>query len=538
MKRTLAVFYVLFIACFASYSQNTHRPNILWISCEDMSPHLSFYGDSTISTPHLDKLAREGVVYTNVYATAGVCSPSRSALITGMNQATIGGQHMRTLNNTFPEKTGLPKSYSIVPPAYVKAFPEYLRAHGYYCSNNVKTDYQFEAPPTVWDESSNKATWRNRKPGQPFFAVFNFTVTHESQVWVRKDLPLHADPAKIKVPPYYPNTDTVRKDMARFYSNIVDMDRMVGDLLRQLDEDGLADSTIIFFWSDHGDGLPFAKRELYDRGLRIPLVVRFPGKRHAGTRNDDLLSTIDFAPTVLSLAKIKPPSYMQGKAFLGLYKDARPNKYIYAARDRMDSEYDRVRAVRDMRFKYIRNFRPELPLYQNIEYRLNMDMMRQLLRLRDEGKLDSVQMKWFVSHKPKEELYDTRNDTSELHNLAGDPNYQQQLLEMRAAMDEWLSTHKDYGAIPEKEMIKQMWNGQDHPPVTAEVVIAKRGDKVVLSSATEGASIGYKIFARGESGKGSWRVYTEPFAVAAGDTLQVIAQRIGYEPTGVKTKRF
>ncbi len=220
--------FFLQLLFFSSFAQSTERPNVLWISCEDISPRLSFYGDSTIKTPNLERLASEGVVYDNVFTTAGVCAPSRCAIITGVNQVTAGGHNMRTLDNELPEQKGVPKSYSIVPPPEIKAFPEYLRAQGYYCTNNFKTDYQFEAPPTVWDETSYDATWRNRKPGQPFFAVFNYVITHESQVWKRKDHPLHVDPSTVSVPPIYPDTKTVRKDIARFYSNIIDLDSLIG----------------------------------------------------------------------------------------------------------------------------------------------------------------------------------------------------------------------------------------------------------------------------------------------------------------------
>ena len=170
------------------------KPNILWISAEDMSPRLSMYGDNTIKSPNIERLAREGIVYENVYTTAGVCAPSRNAIITGSYQTYNGGHNMRTLNNTYPEQTGLPKSYSVVMPPEVKCFPEYLRSAGYYTTNNNKTDYQFEAPPTAWDEISNKATWRNRPKGKPFFSVFNFNTTHESQIWANADKPLSVDP--------------------------------------------------------------------------------------------------------------------------------------------------------------------------------------------------------------------------------------------------------------------------------------------------------------------------------------------------------
>jgi N-sulfoglucosamine sulfohydrolase len=502
-------------------------PNILWISCEDLSPHFDFYGDNSVATPNLSRLSREGITYDKVFTTAGVCAPSRCAIITGVNQVTAGGHNMRTL--LIPEKTGLPKSYSIVTPDGIKAFPEYLRAKGYYCTNNSKTDYQFVAPPTVWDESSDKASWRNRKKGQPFFAVVNFMVTHESQVWMRKKHTMHVDPSKVKIPLFYPDTDTVRRDVARFLSNVADLDSLVGNLLHQLEEDQLMENTIIFFWSDHGDGLPFFKRELYDRGLHVPLVIRFPGKTDAGKRDARLISSIDFAPTVLSLAGIKPPTYMQGKAFLGKYKAMEHHTYVYAARDRMDSEYDRVRAVRDTRYKYIRNFHPELPLYQNIDYRLQQGMMKDILRLKVKGELNSTQMKWFVPTKPTEELYDLSNDPYELNNLATDAKQQATLNRLRNEMDRWLREAKDLGAMEEKQLIASMWHG-DHPPSTAAVVIDIGGDNLVkLSCATSSASIGFKIIDADGSEPVSWNVYTQPFKLSKGQTVKAVAQRIGFE---------
>jgi N-sulfoglucosamine sulfohydrolase len=518
-------------------AQQQQRPNILWISCEDLSPHFDFYGDKTVKTPNLSRLAGEGVVYDNVFTTAGVCSPSRCAIITGMNQITAGGHNMRTLLNTFPEKTGLPASYSIVTPISVKAFPEYLRASGYYCTNNAKTDYQFDAPATVWDESSAQATWRNRKPGQPFFAVVNLMVTHESQVWARKKHPLHVDPTAVKVPPYYPDTKIVRADMARFMSNIVDLDSLVGTILQQLREDNLMDSTVIFFWSDHGDGLPNYKRELYDRGTHIPLVIRFPDGQNAGTRNDRLISSIDLAPTVLSLAGIRTPSFMQGRAFLGTHQVNEPHQFVYAARDRMDSEYDRVRAVRDKQFRYVRNFRPNLPAYQNVEFRLQQEMMVEMLSLKEKGQLNEVQMRWFAPSKPEEELYDMKSDPYELKNLAADPAYTAQLALMRTEMDRWLAMANDQGATPEKELIKKMWNGGDKPPVTAPVVVTASRNLVTLTCATAGASIGYKIIKQGEA-ETAWIPYSRPFRIVTGATLKMFAHRIGYEASGETTKQF
>jgi N-sulfoglucosamine sulfohydrolase len=501
-------------------------PNILWISCEDMSPRLGCYGDTTIPTPNIDRLAREGIRFSNAFCTAGVCAPSRNAIITGMYQTSTGGHNMRTLNSTYPEKTGLPRQYAIVPPPDVRAFPEYLRKAGYYTTNNVKTDYQFEEPPTVWNEVSAKAHWRNRRADQPFFAVFNNTVTHESQVWQRKELPLRVDSARIKVPPYYPDTKTVRQDMARFYSNIRDMDDWVGGLLKQLEDDGLLDNTIIFFWSDHGDGLPFVKREIYDRGIRVPLIVRFPDGQGATTVRSELLSMIDLAPTVLSLADLPTPKTMQGRAFLGKFAEKKPRSYVFAARDRLDSEYDRVRTVHDGRYQYIRNFYPERPLYMDIAFRKQQPMMAEMLQLRDEGKLNAVQMNWFRPTKPAEELYDLQTDPYELTNLADQPAQANHLKRLRRELDRWQAETGDLGGIPEKELVRQWWQGRNEPPVTATPQIRQQGNQLVVSCTTPGASIAYQL---GDNPTDAgWEVYRQPLRLPSSTRLTVVAQRIGY----------
>jgi arylsulfatase A-like enzyme len=239
------------------------------------------------------------------------------------------------------------------------------------------------------------------------------------------------------VPPIYPDTEIIRKDIARNYTNIQRMDEMVGKVLKELEEDGLLDKTIIFFYSDHGSGLPFYKRELYDRGLRVPMIIRFPDKKLAGTWNDELVSFVDFAPTALSIGGVPVPDYIQGQAFLGDQKANTPRKYIYAARDRMDSEYDIVRAVKDKRYKYIRNYQPDKPVMQDIQYRLNMDMMNELIKLNKEGKLNEAQSLWFRKSKPVEELYDTEQDPFELKNLADDPKLKDKLAELRQAHEQW-----------------------------------------------------------------------------------------------------
>ncbi len=505
----------------------TPKPNILWISAEDLSPRMAAYGDSTVATPNLDRLANEGVVYDHAYTSAGVCAPSRNAIITGRYQISNGGHNMRTLYSTYPEKTGLPKSYNSVPPAGVKLFPEYLRAAGYYTSNNIKTDYQFEAPVTVWDEVSDQADWRGREDGQPFFSVINFTTTHESQIWARADHKMRADPAKVPLPPYYPDNEISRTDVARHYSNLSELDDQIGEVLAKLEEDGLLENTIIFFWGDHGDGLPFYKREVYKRGLHIPLIARFPNKIKAGTRDNTFINAIDFAPTMLSLAGIQTPQNMQGKAFLGEYKSATDHEYIFGARDRLDSEYDRVRSAMDRQYQYVRNFQPEKPLYMDIEYRKNMPMMQMILEKKEAGELNEDQLFWFKETKPAEELYDLREDPYQLHNLADNPEHLETLERFRAVMDQWLAEIEDLGAIDEKELVKNMWNGCDQPPHTAKPVVYQAGDKTTISCMTSGASIAYR-----EAEKKRWEVYQNELTLKTG-TYETTAMRVGYEPSEI-----
>jgi arylsulfatase A-like enzyme/lysophospholipase L1-like esterase len=504
------------------------RPNIIWLSVEDMSPRLGCYGDATVPTPNIDRLARKGVRFTRAYTTAGVCAPSRNAIITGRIQTSNGGHNMRTLMNTYPEKTGLPKSYSVVMPVGVKHFAEYLRAEGYYCTNNAKTDYQFDEGATFWDESSNKAHFRNRKPGQPFFAVFNCNTTHESQVWERSKRPLRVDPKNVKVPPIYPDTDSVRLDIARFYTNISEMDDWVGERIKELEEDGLLGNTIVMFWSDHGDGLPYVKREVTDRGIHIPLVMRFPVADKKIGINDRLTSSIDFAPTVLSLAGIRPPDNMQGKAIYGQYASSTEHQYVFAARDRMDSEYDRVRSVFDGQFQYVYNFFPGLPRYMDLEYRKQQPSMREILRLRDAGKLNSTPMRWFESKGSVEEFYDVKNDPYQLNDLSKDPKFAAELDRFRNIFREWQKAVPDMGSIPEKKMIADMWNGQTSPPVTKQPLIFVSGTHVGIADETLGASIAYKVIGKDGNVPDRWEVYKGPFAILQGQRVEAKAQRIGF----------
>lgn len=516
------------------YAQN--KPNIIWLSAEDLSPRMGCYGNFTVPTPNIDKLAKQGVLYRNVFTTAGVCAPSRNAIATGRIQTSNGAHNMRTLSNTYPEKTGLPKQYSVVMPAEVKHFAELMRANGYYCTNNSKTDYQFQDIPSIWDESSATAHYKNRKEGQPFFAVFNSTITHESQVWARSKNPLRVDPTNVKLPPYYPDTDSVRLDVARFYSNVSELDDWVGEKMKELEDNGLLENTIVMFWGDHGDGLPFFKREIYDRGIRVPFIVRFPnafktkGQKPANSTENRIISAIDWSATVLSLANIPTPKWMHGKAFLGKYSTKEGHSYIFAARDRLDSEYDRVRSVSDGNFQYIRNFFPEKPLYMDIDFRKQQASMREILRMRDHGQLTETQMIWFKQTKPLEEFYDIKSDPFQLVNLIDDPKYKSKIESFRKVFNDWQKKVYDYGAIDEKSLVNQMWESQASPPVTAKPELKIVKSLLTIKSVTPGASIVYKII-ENENEPQRWEVYTKPLRIPPNAKVKAMAQRIGFQPS-------
>jgi N-sulfoglucosamine sulfohydrolase len=521
------------------------RPNIVWISNEDMSPRLGAYGDSLARTPNLDRLAKESIRFTNAFTTAPVCAPSRAAIITGMHQNAIGAQHMRTTEDRVPE---LPGPYLAVPPFYVKAFPEYLRAAGYYTTNRAKTDYQFGVPFTIWDDLGAKAHWRNRPDrNQPFFSVFNIEVTHESRIFptspARKGKPLVTDPREVPVPPYYPDTPAVREEIARVYDNIADMDTQVGELLKQLEDDGLADNTIVFYWSDHGDGMPRAKRSLYDSGLHVPLMIRWPKGLNppvaSGTINPQLVSFVDLAPTVLALAGVDAPTHLQGRVLVGPAAAPEP-EFVFAARDRMDIEYDMMRAARDRRYLYVRNFQPELPYAGHIPYRNQSDIMQDWFRLQAEGKLTGPPTAWMRTNRPPEELYDTTADPHQITNLAAEPAHRARLERMRQAVEMWMTRSGDQGLVNEPEMIQRMWPGGVQPETAAPYVISRRSADVKRESSlevtaptelviyvpTQGASIGYTT----EEGPApTWRLYTGPIRVTGPTTIRAKAIRYGYK---------
>ncbi len=519
------------------------RPNIIWISTEDLSPHLGCYGDKIAQTPNLDKLATEGVRFTNVYTTSAICAPCRAGIITGMYQTSIGCMHMRT--TSYRRSVENPIEFKAVPPHYVKAFTEYLRVAGYYCTNNSKTDYQFAkdpVPESIWDESSNTAHYKNRPDkNQPFFAVFNHLGTHESQNWdISK---VKTDPKSVVVPPYYPDNEIVRRNIAKLYDNIARLDTFVAKLLKELDKEGVAENTIVFFWGDHGDGLPRAKRWLYDSGLNIPLIIRWPGHLQPGSVNNQLISSIDFGPTVLSLAGVKVPVHMQGQPFLG-NQASEPRQFVFGARDRVDESYDMIRSVRSKNFLYIRNFYPNEPFNIWVPYLSKMPIMQEMMRLQAEGKLNRPQQQWMANTRPPEELYDVEADPFQINNLCDQPKYQKVLGEMRIQQDQWTVKTGDMGRLNESEMIEQMWPGGKQPITDKPYFIVNapedRGSKNYQTGGTysspmtlgfycptHGASIVYKI--KGER-QSAWKLYSGAIHLPKGSsTVRIKAVRYGYK---------
>jgi len=527
---TIIAVGLLCLSCVTGEKEHIQSPNILCLVCEDISPYLACYGDPVALTPNLDQLASEGIRYTRMYSVSGVCAPSRNALITGMYPSSIGGNNMRTGNRrrveNVPDSLQIPP-YQCTPPSYVKCYTEYLREAGYYCTNNAKEDYQFKVPRSAWDESSPKAHWQNRPEGQPFFAIFNFIRSHESQIWAWEQEPWIIHPDSVRIPPYYPDTPLIRRDIARMHSNNTIMDREVGEMIDQLKEDGILENTIVIFYSDHGGPMPRGKRELLESGTLVPFMVRFPGQEYAGTVVDELCSFVDIPATILSLAGVEVPEYMHGQAFLGKQK-AEPREYIFSARDRMDEWFDCRRAVRDSRYRYIRNYRPDIGAYLDLGFRTSMNTMQELIKARDHGTLNGEQSYWFRTEKAIDELYDLENDPFELHNLAMDPEYLDIKERLGAALDQWIMEIDDKGVKyrTEKELMLNMWPGGDQPETGLPQLVVANGE-VEISCRTEGASLVYQVNHRGIH-HGHWWLYSDPVNVEPGDTITAIAHRIGF----------
>ena len=438
--------YLFFSSC--SKEKPKDLPNILWLTSEDNSPFLGCYGDKFATTPNLDQFAAEGFLYTHTFANAPVCAPARNTIITGVYACSNGNQHMRSY---------YPKS------EIVKTYPEYLREAGYYCTNNSKTDYNTNTidPDRIWDECSREAHYKNRQPGQPFFAIFNTTISHES--CIHKSIPgvkLRHSPEEVPIPPYHPATPEMKHDWAQYYDKVEDMDTWIGDKLKELDDLGLSDNTIVFYYGDHGGVLARSKRYVYESGTHVPFIIRIPSKykylfpsKKPGDKVGRLISFVDLAPTLLSIAGIVVPDFMQGNAFLGDQKSKDP-EYAYMFRGRMDERYDMCRAVRDHKYRYIKNYMPYRIYGQHLEYLWRAPSIGSWEQAFLDGECNEIQS-IFWKPKPSEELYDTENDPWEVNNLADDPEYREVLQRMRRANKEWMMRVYDTGLVPEADRIQR-----------------------------------------------------------------------------------
>jgi arylsulfatase A-like enzyme len=517
------------------------RPNIVLVVFEDMSPRIGALGDSTANTPTLDQIASESLVFKNAFTTSGVCAPSRSSLITGVHQQSLGTHHMRTKGVIPGLKGGGPIEYEAVPPAEVKAFPELLRRAGYYTSNNGKTDYQFGNPSSIWDISEQDANWQGRSEGQPFFAMINIMQTHESYLWPsdrKSDDPLvqavtkrnqtefkdriqQTNPNQVTVPPYLPDTPVVRRDIATVYDNITFSEQMLRQVMESLESAELLDETIVIVTSDHGDGLPRMKRSVYDSGIHVPLMVRFPtSSRRVGVEHR-LVSFVDLAPTILGLAGLKVPDWYQGIDIFG----SEQRSFVFAAEDRHDSVMSRTKAVRSHHFKYIRNYVQE-PVLRPLAFRDHLPTMQEIWRLNDSEGLNTLQSAW-LQQRPAEELYALTDDPHETKNLATDPRYASNLQGLRESMDHWIEQVADLSAVDEVQMINQMWP-DGIQPITSRPVLKIENNLMTMTSSTNTASISYLI----QSGSGEpndWQLYTGPTAIPNdAEKITVIAERYGY----------
>lgn len=534
------------------------RPNILWITTHDINPHLGAYegtwpGAEYAVTPNLDRLAAEGALYENAFASAPVCAPSRSAIMTGCHPSAIGTLHMRT---------------KAVPPPEVRLFTEYFREAGYYTTNNVFTDFQVQTPRTAFDDCSTEAHWRNRPtPETPFLAIFHSKITHESQIYLddedfaaataRVEDDERHNPDTAPLPPYYPDTAVFRQAWARYSDLVTQMDHWVGDLLRDLDDDGLTESTLVVFWSDHGLGMPRGKRWVHEAGLREPLLVRWPSVLAPGTRRTELVHLLDLAPTMLTACGLPVPEHMHGRPLLdGAGNHLAPNRYTFGARDRIDEQMDASSTVRDERYRYIRNAHPDRSPMQHSEYPDRMSTWREMRLLAFEeanqiargerrSRFDDLQRSVVGPTKPAEELYDVQADPHETVNLSADPSRTADLDRLRAALDEWTAAYGAMSAIPEHEL-HETWRPGGRMQVTSAPQVVEVAGAFEATCETPGASIGWttdpprpvrpltdleEVIGAPEDDGRHWHLYHRPVRRDEAPRIWFRAWRLGFEPS-------
>ncbi len=500
---------------------SVERPNILVISCEDISPYLGCYGDTVAKSPNLDNFSREAIRHTDMYTTVGVSSPSRYSLVTGRYSSVDGANYMRI--NHFD------KSAEVVAPAGVKCYTEYLRAEGYYCTNNNKTDYQFTSPLSVWDESGVKAHWLNAPEGAPFYAVFNLNVTHESVIWKNTDAKLFVKPEDVVLPPYYPDNEIVRHDMAVMYSNIARMDTQFEELYTELKESGKLDDTIVIFYSDNGGPIPRGKRELLDSGTKVPFMIRFPDGTGAGTVCRDMNMFVDIPATILSLAGLDIPENMHGRAMYGDEK-GKKRDFVFGATDRFDEQIEKRASIRDERFLYVKNYMPNQSTYRPVGYRLQMPMMRNMLELYKAGELNEVQSQWFDVPNCDEQLFDCVADPYNIHNLVGDERYAKTLRKMRKSFEkEWIAKYNyEWVKFDESDFTKRM-RPDGVKPECPRAQYEIEGGVVKLTNLGDCYSAVY----RGVGDK-QWKVYAGEIAISPSQSVEVRLCRIGFNDSKPK----
>jgi N-sulfoglucosamine sulfohydrolase len=454
------------LAMTLPFASAADRPNILWISLEDITPMMGCYDDPYAHTPVFDKLASEGVRYTKAYSIAPVCSTSRSSIITGMYPSSLGTHHHRSNVGQSP--------------AFVKMLPNLMRDAGYYTSNNAKKDYNIGG--VQWHESSKTAHWRNRaNKEQPFFSVFNLDACHSSITKISEDVIVQQrlnrlqpedfhDPAEAPIPPYHPDVPEFRNAWSRYYDAVTQVDYQAGDLIAQLKGDGLWENTIVFVWADHGVGMPRGKHHAWEQGTHVPLIVRFPKKyeylapSQPGSSISGLVSLMELGPSVLALAGLETPEWMHGRPLLIKTGDGeiKYRDFTIGMRDRLDSRYEMVRSVRDPRFRYQRNYYPHLPFKPHEDYEFSAPVIQKWVTLAREGKLTGPQAMMNLRFKPLEELYDSENDPHQVHNLIDDPQYAGVVKKMRKRLRHWTLETRDLGLLDETEILQRAESYASH----------------------------------------------------------------------------
>ena len=518
MKTSLFyLFLTLSTFCFGQGS-----PNFLWLVCEDQSLFFPMYGDSSANTPNINQLAKDGLVYQNCYTPSPVCAPSRSCLITGMYPTSIGTHHMRAYkkakkNSAINPHNSLPY-YSAKPKKPIRFFTEDLRAKGYYCTNNSKEDYNMETSPLAWDESNQTDHWRNREESQPFFSIFNFNVTHESNIWNKNTTYSKEELDNVEVPIFFPSNEKIKSDFLTNYKNIEKLDKQIGIIINQLKEDSLYENTIIFFFSDHGGPFPRYKRSIYETGIRVPMVVKWIDNTYTGKSNQ-LVSFVDFAPTMLDVAKVDREHSFEGVSFYK--KDQR--KYIFAATDRFDEHTDLRRSIRENDFKLIYNGDTTTPVYKPVRYRQQMKTMQILDSLQKNQELAPYLSNWFSSKKKLYELYNVTEDYFEINNLIENPKYEKIYKKLQKDLFKWIKD-SDFGNMSESTMLDTMFSSAMSVPKLNTPKIIKDDLGYLIESNNQFTSTGWR-----NKNDISWNIYTKNELIQPKSDFEVLLFRPGHQ---------